>query len=514
MRSFDKFMPFLRRNVWLFAAFLIPLAIRSVPEFLSWPYPLGLDTLNMVPFIQSNAVFSNGILGFLHSTSMFYLFSTPLYDFTGNIVLVLKFFGPVLLAVLCGILFVYAKEALNWANWKSLLVSILVATYYVALRDSWDLYRQTLGLIFLVATLISLAYLRSPSKYYVAGAFMVLTVLSHELASVILFFIILIELAKLFIKKPVGEAAYLFGSAVCAGGVFLFQRVSLSTTNFGDFTVPGIYVASGPSVSLALFMAGLLVYCYALILPLVLAGLVGFKPSPIHYWAFLCVGVVVMLMVNPNLPLYFWNRWVYLLVYPLLFLAVNGLDNIWRFWSNHKSVIKRWAPKVFVAVYLALLLSLSGFYLAEAPSRQIPFFGSVNAYLAFIPSSMLQNTISISDNPSLVQCFNWINANTATDSAVVVHYSLQDLADIYVKNRVIMPVNQGQSMWNYLNNESALAGGMVHAAQTAINSGNSSAYTVWWVNGKGWYNIPSLPSSFQKIYGSGDMAVYVYNATV
>lgn len=197
-----------------------------------------------------------------------------------------------LLAVLCGMFFVYARKALRWANWKSLLVSILVATYYVALRDSWDLYRQTLGLIFLIGTLISLAYLRSPNKYYVAGAFMVLTVLSHELASVILFFIVVIEIARLLIKISVKEATYLFGSAVLAGGVFLFQRVSLSTTSFGDFTVPGAYVASGPSVELALFMVGLLVYCYALILPLALVGLTGFKPSPIHYWAILCARAI------------------------------------------------------------------------------------------------------------------------------------------------------------------------------------------------------------------------------
>lgn len=508
---FGGFLSVLRRNVWVLAAFLIPLAIRSVPEVLSWFYPLGLDTLNLVPQIQSGTVFSWGLVGFLHTTEMFTFFATMLYNLTGNLVFTLKFFGPVLLAVLCGMLFIYARKALQWGNWKSLLVSVLVATYFVALRDSWDLYRQTLGLIFLVATLISLASLRSPSKYYVAGMFMVLTVLSHELASVILFVIILVETSRLLVKKSVRESAYLLGSAVLAGGVFLFQRVSFSTSGFGAFSVPASYVASGPSVSLALFMAGLLVYCYVLILPLVLVGLVGFKASPLHYWAVLCVGIVVLLMVNPNLPLYFWNRWVYLLVYPLLFFAVHGLENIWKFWSSHKSKIRFLAPKVFVVAYLVLLLSLSGFYLAVAPERQISFFSTDNAYLSFIPSSMLQNTLPISDNPSLVNCFDWINSNTSVDSVVVIHYALQDLADIYVKGRLIVPVYQNPSMWVYLNNESALAGGMVDAAKTAISSGNSSAYTVWWVSGQGWYGIPSLPSSFREVYTSGSMAVYSYN---
>ena len=245
---FGGFLSVLRRNVWVLAAFLIPLAIRSVSEVLSWFYPLGLDTLNLVPQIQSGAVFSWGFVGFLHTTGMFTFFATLLYNLTGNLVFTLKFFGPVLLAVLCGMLFIYARKALQWGNWKSLLVSVLVATYFVALRDSWDLYRQTLGLIFLVAALISLASLRSPSKYYVAGVFMVLTVLSHELASVILFVIILVEASRLLVKKSGRESAYLLGSAVLAGGVFLFQRVSLSTSSFGAFSVPANYVASGPSV--------------------------------------------------------------------------------------------------------------------------------------------------------------------------------------------------------------------------------------------------------------------------
>jgi len=512
--KFPKLQQWLKKHGFLLAAFLIPLFVRSIPEALAWPYPLGLDTLNMVPIIQSGSVFSGGVLSFFHSTNMFYFFSTSLYGFSGNIVFVLDFFGPVLLAILCGMMFIYSRKALQWANWKSLLVSVLVATYFVSLRDSWDLYRQMLGLIFLMAALIALVSFRSPRKYYVAGAFMVLTVLSHELVTVILFFIILVEVARLLIKKSLRESGYLLGSAVLAGSVFLFQRVSLSTTSFGSFGVPGSYVASGASVSLALFMAGLLVYCYVLILPLVLAGLVGFKVSQMHYWALLCIGIILLLMVNPNFPLYFWNRWVYLLVYPLLFFTVHGLDNLWRFWSNHKSMVRRWAPKVFAVAYVIVLLTLSGFYLGAAPEKQVFFFSSANPYLSFIPSSMLQNTLSISDNPKLVNCFKWINSNSSANSVLVVHYALVDLADIYVKGRIVVPVYQGPLMWDYLQNENALVAGMVDASQTALNDGNSSAYTIWWASGQGWYGIPSLPTEFKPVFQSGDMAVYLYNSSV
>ena len=149
-----------------------------------FPGLILLGWTHLTLFRKSKVVgcFLLGAVGFLQTTGMFFLFTGVLYSLTHDVVFVIKFFGPVLLAVLCCMMFFYARKGLGWGNSKSLLVSVLVATYFVSLRNSWDLYRQTLGLIFLVAALISLKSFRSPHKYYVASVFMVLTVLSHELA--------------------------------------------------------------------------------------------------------------------------------------------------------------------------------------------------------------------------------------------------------------------------------------------------------------------------------------------
>ena len=491
----------------MLAAFLIPLVVRSIPEVLSGPFPLGLDTLNLIPKIQSGWVFSLSPLGFLNNISMFYVFAGLLYALTHNIVFVLKFLGPVLSAVICGLMFLYARKGLNWSNRKSLLVSILTATYFVALRDSWDLYRQSMGLIFLMAALISLKSFSSPRKYYIAGSFMVLTVLSHELTTVVLLFIILVEVARSLIKKSPRDSIYLLVSVAAAFALFLFQILS---SGVGANYIPNS-VASGPSVALALLMAGLLFYSYVVILPLVLVGLEGFKVSAMHYWALLCVGIVLIEVVDPNFPLFFWNRWVYLLVYPLLFFAAQGFGRIWKFWYGHKVKVRRLVPKVFAISYLVLLLTLSGFYLAASPENQISFFSTNNQYLTFIPSSMLQNTLSISDNPSLVKCFEWINNTTAENSSVVIHYALEDLALIYVNSRLVIPVYQKTSMLSYIQNETTIVDGMIAAALTSLNATHSAVFTVWWVSGKGWYGIPSLPAEFSEVFHSGNMAVYLYN---
>jgi hypothetical protein len=315
-----------RKYGYVLASFVIPLIVRSIPEILSWPYPLGLDTLNVMPQIQHAYVFSLGPVGFLQNTTLFYLLATLLYELFHNVVTVIKILGPLLLAALSFTMYLYARKGLCWNSRKSLLVSILVATYFVSLRDSWDLYRQTLGLVFLMAALVSLKSFKSPRRYYAASFFMVLTVFSHELASVILFFVVVLEAARFLMKRLRRDSVYLLASAALPAALFLFQRYSPQQ---GTLVVPSSIVASGPSFNLAVYMGGLLIYCYAIILPLVFLGIKGLRDRVLKYWILLCVGIVLVEMLFPNAPLYFWNRWVYLLVYPLLFFAVQGLERFW-----------------------------------------------------------------------------------------------------------------------------------------------------------------------------------------
>ena len=150
-----KYFSTLRRNIWLLAAFFIPLTIRSIPEIISWPYPLGYDTINMVNQIESGLFLLSGPLFFVRS-QLFYTFETLAYWAIGDFCTVIKIFGPFLMASVSVMMFLYAKRGLGWSGPKAFLVSFLLAIYFVSLRNSWDLYAQSFGLIFLFATLIIL----------------------------------------------------------------------------------------------------------------------------------------------------------------------------------------------------------------------------------------------------------------------------------------------------------------------------------------------------------------------
>jgi hypothetical protein len=504
----EKLHVLLKKNVYLLAALIFPLLVRSVPEVLSWPYPLGLDTLRYVPLIRDGWVFSLGPVGFLKSTNMFYLIASVPNWLLDNSLLAIKVLGPLLLGALSVVMFLYAKRVLKWSNQKSLLVSILVSTYFVSLRISWDLYRQTLGFVFLITAFIALKSLSSPRKYLAASILMTLTVLSHELASVTLLFVLAVEALRYLWKRQKRSFASLLATAGLPVALFLFQIYSSAR---GTVVIPLIHAASESSLSFALEVFGFMIYCYILILPLALMGLSRLKDSFLWCLLALCMAVPTIAVFFPSSSLPYWNRWIYILVYPLMVFATEGFDRLWGIWSRARGKLRHLTPKLFAVVYLFLLLTLSGFYISASPEHSLPYFSQYNPYLNFIPSSMLQTTVSIDDTSSLIDCFNWLNKNMNDQAVVVCHYALYDWAEIYLNNKKIVST-PAEMLSSDIQSKTPQTDFLINAANASLASGHSEVFTVWWVNGKGWFQIPTLPAEFEEVYCSGKMAVYSYHS--
>ncbi|MCW3998712.1 MAG: hypothetical protein NWE93_00550 [Candidatus Bathyarchaeota archaeon] len=503
-RYLGKLWCILRSNLWLLAAFFIPLLIRAIPTMLAWPYLLGLDTLTVVPLIGSGHVLLSGPSVFIYS-QLFYSFATLLNWVFNDTVFVLNILGPILMGMVALMMFLYARRGLGWSNFKSFLVALLVATFFVSLRNSWDLYAQSFALVFLFAALIVVKSVKSNWRFPLALVFTLLTVFSHQLVSVIMFFVLGLE-ALYLLRSSRRSSLLLILSLIPAGLFFLFRTYS---PRAGAIAIPPQSVAQEPSFALGLHMVGLLVYCYILIAPLALLGLSSCKDRLLKFWAVWCVAAVLLLAFFPNLPLYYWNRWVYLLVYPLLFFAVEGLDRLWNLRIKHKIKFKP-LPKVLALSYMTLILVLSGFYLTATPENQISVFSTQNPYLTYIPSSMIQNTIPIKDNPSLIACVDWINTNTSNDSVIVTHYALYDLIKIYGDGK---PVIQAvpDSMWDYVQNETSIVNGMIDRSNQAVAEGHT-VYTIWWINGEdAWYRVSSLPSDFRLVHQYSNMGVFLYS---
>ena len=134
-------------------------------------------------------------------------------------------------------------------------------------------------------------------------------------------------------------------------------------------------------------------------------------------------------------------------------------------------------------------------------TSEMPFFyfnpQQLNHYSFQIPTSMLQNTISITDCPATVNVLQWFKDNVNSSALLLTHTVFYGWA--------LLTLNSSRVM-NY---------GFENPVQTAITAtkeGHTQIYLIWWINGQGWYAEPTLPPSFHEVYSSGKIAIYNYDS--
>src|SRR5260370_40737751 len=140
------FLQQIRRHKFAFAAFLVPLSIRIIPEILSGPYPVGWD---IVAYYIPNAIdIASGrmnVWGMITSPPVMYAIVVPTYWLTrANLVLIFKTLGPILYGLLGWSIFWFCQRRLHWSSRKALYAVLFVSAYFVTLRISWDAYQAEL----------------------------------------------------------------------------------------------------------------------------------------------------------------------------------------------------------------------------------------------------------------------------------------------------------------------------------------------------------------------------------
>src|SRR3989449_6872500 len=169
------------------AAFLIPLFIRTIPEILVGPYPIGWDTIAFyVPNTLDWAAGKAGFTEILGTAPLMYLISVPVYLLSRvNPVWIFKIMGPILYGSMILALFRFLKIGLKWPDKQALGSALLTSLYFVTLRISWDLYRNMLGLTFILLSLPLIEDMKGPRKAALLSVLKVLAVAADQLTGVI-----------------------------------------------------------------------------------------------------------------------------------------------------------------------------------------------------------------------------------------------------------------------------------------------------------------------------------------
>jgi len=481
-----------RNGIWcpLFA-FLIPLAVRALPEVLMGPYVVGFDSMAYyVPFVYSWIRHGVDFWGFLAEVPLFYCMLTLTALLGVDLVLAIKVFAPLLHGFLALAVYGFSSRALGWPPRKSLLATLLVTLYFVALRISWDLLRNELALIFLFLALTMIHQgCRDWKGRVLLPLTMILVALSHELVTVILFVIVGATVLRLLFEGERVEARGLVLASLPAASLFLLIFYTKCAVSSGEFlSVLLSFPAKEPEGWLSLQgfssypdmvvnMLGFLLYCHLLLLPLALMGAESLKNFSIKSWTLWSLAAILLPVVTQS-AWFGGYRWVLMLTYPLSFYVVEGLTKI-KVRSRRLLVLS--ILGIFAAAFLAMPYGYGIF--------------AIRQYTVYIPSSMLQNSVPLNDCEDTVNVLQWLKSDMKGEARLLTHRAFYGWA--------LLTLNENQVIqYEYGNPE--------RVAREVAQLGHDSIYLIWWVNGFGWYGQPTVSSAFREVYRSGRIAIYIY----
>ena len=480
--------------------------IRLIPELLSHPYPIGYDTVYYAFRIKSGVIWSHWSEVF--STWLLYAIFYPFFKFVkGDPFLLLKIVAPTLYALnVCGI-FYFARKVLTWDIKRALVAASFFTFLLAALRISWDLYRNTLGMAVLLFTLPFLNNLGKKRSVVLFSFFSVLVVLSHELAAVTLFTISLGVILKNLLNEKRKRGFTVFVGVFPALIIFLariylilfpvsFNLVTNIIRVIQPSTYPGglffliNYLKDFTYLDIISRVFLLFIILYLVWLPLVLMGF--FRNRLLDSWTILLLIGSFSSLVTPFFALNMWNRWMFMLVYPLTFYAVRGIGKIlgWQN-KNSKLILRRMngLKKMLTITFFTTILM--GLFFMITPVKYGVF--SISRINSHFPSTMLHNTVPLADVNGVTDSINWLNENMPSSSCVLVHQALISWIQLNLKNShtVVSFVKEFD-----------------RALNLTLEQEFNPVYLIWWNEDIGWHDFNVPEGSFTQVFSSGRISVF------
>ena len=135
-------------------------------------------------------------------------------------------------------------------------------------------------------------------------------------------------------------------------------------------------------------------------------------------------------------------------------------------------------------------------FLVLPNSGALDYYGS---YPTYVPKSMLQNTLQLSDCQDTANALLWAQNNMPRNGYLLVHEAFYGWATLSFDSNRLIPY---------------FFGNLTDITNTLQeNNSTNPLYLIWWVNGSGWYGQPTVPASFKELYHSGNIAIYQYLTT-
>lgn len=507
-------------------AFMIGFFVRLLPEVLSFPYPIGFDTIYYAWRIESGVVLYHWSQLFSSWWLLFALLVPVRQTLQVDVFLLLKLTAPLLFGLnTCGIYY-FASKALSWTARKAMFAAVFFAFQIAALGISWHFYRNMLGLGIL---LFALPWIKSSVKnvreFAVFALLSVFVVFSHEFGAVILFVVVLRFSLSSVVKGARRDSLKVLMAASLALAVFLpdvyFFVFPVQDIPGAQPNVVSVYQPSGhyqgpfffftnyltvrdtvqhyPTYpNLVSHILSLFALLYIVIFPLILVGL--FRHRILDWWTILLLIGSFGALVTPFFALEMWSRWMLMLVYPFTFYAVNGIGKILKSGGHSASTALRrvnWMRLSRRSVSLILVLSFSiGLVFMSTPliSGRAGVFG-LPTTVFYVPSTMQSNSLPLVDVDGTVGAMNWLNAQMDRESVLLAQDAFFHWASLYL--------DKAHTLIYFKHNLNS-------AIEAAVEQRFDRLYFVWWNEDIGWYSL-KVPETFAPVYGADRISVFEYH---
>jgi hypothetical protein len=438
----------------------------------------------------------------------------PIHSLTGvDPFLLLNIVAPLLYGLNVAGVYWVGRKMLNWNSKTSLLAGCFFAVQLASLRISWDLFRNTLGMGLLLFTLPLVGKMKSKWEFGLFAILSFLVVVAHEYSAVALLAIVSgLALWNLIKKKQSRVDLTNVSGVLPALSVFLvglFLRINpvknAVTTNVigtpndvsGRFFFFANYLNVKDAVfhypaywNLAVDVFALFALLYLPYLLLVRKGF--FRNSVLDAWTGLLLVGAFGCLLSPFLALDFWDRWMFMLVYPFTFYAVNGLAWLFRnFDGGSLESVRAGLSSKKAKAMIALTVLLGSAYLATPVLMSTVNIGvfSISPASAHFSSAP---TVPYQDVDGVAEAMAWLNENMNSTSCVVLYHAFLPWGQYYLDktNAVVRFVND-----------------VGLATETAFSHGFRHVFFVWWNQNIGWYGM-TVPDYFIELKDFGRISVY------
>ena len=396
-----------------------------MPVVVSFPYPVGYDTINyyLPALYHFESDWGKLATEFPIYVAFVYLFSLVssvdvYYSFLISNVLMYGFFSTTV--------YLLSKKIMKQTSNMSLIFAVFVIFQLGTLRISWDLFRDLFSLILFNFFLLMVSSIKE--KNNMTSPFIsIATIFSISIATIFSDRMIgMLLIIVSFIFSFVYRQKYLFViNAFFAFSFFLyffaFDRITFISgdADFLNTLLNPLYDINAFS---KLDMSIVFLSLYGILIPFFLYGFFStrFNDNDLIIKIPLLITAIFSFtwIFVPNYGYIVPERWM--LIFGI-YMSLFSVSGFFKIVNNYLDLRKKRMRKKIIMFVILFAFIVYGFLFAAMPynaTYSLPSLFRENTMFV-IPFSMIFNTLDIDDNYDLLKAINWINSNTTNDSTII-----------------------------------------------------------------------------------------------